>query len=264
MKQQLVFPDKIVRVSEQIDGFKVSVLVPCKNPDIDYLKICLQSIKDQWYEPFEVLVLDNNSSLNISKDVKKLCKHSGFEYRREEKDGIGYARKRLVEMSKGDYVAFLSCDDEWNPNFLLRMVEEAVKNVGCVIYCSYDVMTSEGFVNKTANTLVFSDFLDFCVASLEQAHDNTMFVCFDCVLIPKKVFSVYNFDEELRQSEDLDFLLNTMLFVPYVGIKDKLAYYRVHENSTTTKTSHSIASINKTILDRFYLNINKMKEGDLV
>ncbi len=262
MKEEMKYPEKVVRKEQQEAGFKVSVLIPCKNPDIGYLKECFQSVRDQWYEPFEVLVLDNNSEIDNSKDIRELCKYYGFSYFREEKDGIGFARKRLVELSKGDYVSFLSVDDKWHETFLLKTVEKAKSNKDSVIYCSYLIMNSEGLVNKYFDAPIYADLLDFCVASLEQAQDNTMFVCFDCVLLPRKIFEYYTFDENLRQSEDLDFLLNTMIFIPYVGIEDRLVYYRFHPQSTTSLKHSNIAKVNKGILEGFYSRLERMKKGD--
>lgn len=90
----------------------ISVIVPVYNRR-EELKRCLLALQNQTYPYFEVLVIDDASSIPI-KDIVDDLKDSRFKYLRNNKQGGPYnARTVGWKVCKGDYV--VNIDSDWEP-----------------------------------------------------------------------------------------------------------------------------------------------------
>ncbi|MFT5815376.1 MAG: GalNAc5-diNAcBac-PP-undecaprenol beta-1,3-glucosyltransferase [Psychroserpens sp.] len=127
----------------QIEGLKVSVVITtCDRPD--YLKTALQSVFEQTVKPYEVIVVDDCSTLDYE-DVKNNFSNEKIIYHRlSQRSGANTARNCGVEMSSGDIVAFLDDDDIWLKNFVSSHQEyyQQDSQIGALI-CGYKVMDNE-------------------------------------------------------------------------------------------------------------------------
>ncbi|KPJ56631.1 glycosyl transferase family 2 [Parcubacteria bacterium DG_74_2] len=94
----------------------VSVIIPTKNSG-EFLRVCLESIKNQTYKNVEVIVVDNYSSDKTIKIAKKLS-NKVFQLNSERNRAKNFG----VEKAKGEYVLFLDSDME----LAQRVVEECV------------------------------------------------------------------------------------------------------------------------------------------
>lgn len=100
----------------QIDT-KISIIVNCYNGE-KYLRRCLKSIINQSIKNWEVIFYDNQSHDN-SKKILEEFKESRFKYYSSEKFLKLYqARNSAISYCKGEFIAFLDCDDWWEPNHL--------------------------------------------------------------------------------------------------------------------------------------------------
>ena len=86
-----------------------------------YLKDCLQSIVDQDYPSLEILVVDDGSTDSTSDIVKSFGER--IQYFRQDNAGEASARNKSIELSKGDYIAFLDEDDIWCPRKISTQVK---------------------------------------------------------------------------------------------------------------------------------------------
>ena len=89
----------------------LSIIVPVYNSE-KYLAECIESIINQTYADFELLLIDNDSiddSLSICQKYKVLDRR--IHVYREKQKGPFYARKLGLKMSKGEYVTFVDSDD---------------------------------------------------------------------------------------------------------------------------------------------------------
>lgn len=92
-----------------------SIVVPTYNRAKE-LQRCLQSLCDQTYKEFEVLVCDDGSSDETSRVVEGFEERLKIRYFRQPNWG-GPARPRNVGINnaRGDWVCFLDSDDWWYP-----------------------------------------------------------------------------------------------------------------------------------------------------
>ena len=93
----------------------VSVLIPAYNA-APYLAEAIDSVLAQTHEAVEIVVVDDGSD----DDTEHVARAYGDRIRFEhvEHGGIGRARNRAVELSRGDFLAFLDADDRFLPTKL--------------------------------------------------------------------------------------------------------------------------------------------------
>jgi len=116
----------------------VSVVLPTYNR-AHLLRRAVQSILNQTYQNFEVIVVDDCSSDNTENVVRSFCDERIRYIRHERNRGAAVARNTGIKAAKGEYVAFQDSDDEWLPEKLekqMKAFESAPSNLG-VVYTSF-------------------------------------------------------------------------------------------------------------------------------
>ena len=96
----------------------VSVIVPVYNAE-KYIEACVMSILSQTYSDIEVLLINDGStdqSGHIIDDIAK--RDSRISVFHTGNRGVAAARNFGIAQSKGEYIAFLDCDDWWEPGKL--------------------------------------------------------------------------------------------------------------------------------------------------
>jgi glycosyltransferase involved in cell wall biosynthesis len=84
----------------------------------DTLAKAVQSAKDQTFRDFSILVVDDGST----DDSASIALSMGCQVVHQENQGLGGARKRLVEESDSELIAFLDHDDYWVPDKLEKQI----------------------------------------------------------------------------------------------------------------------------------------------
>lgn len=111
----------------------VSVVVPVyEQPDL--LAEALNSVHDQTFENFEVVVVDDASDTNFKPIIDDYGESTRLVTHDENK-GAAEARNTGIDAVRGEYVAFLDADDTWAPPKLekqLKVFERDDENVGLV------------------------------------------------------------------------------------------------------------------------------------
>ena len=94
---------------------KYSVIIPCYDAPEDIFRRCLDSIKAQTLQPYEVICVDDASPI----DTPQIAKEYGYTYiRHKENLNNGGARNTGIRMATGDYLVFVNSDDYILPNTL--------------------------------------------------------------------------------------------------------------------------------------------------
>jgi glycosyltransferase involved in cell wall biosynthesis len=113
---------------------KVSIIIPIYNSQ-NYLRDCLESIKPNLQNKFEVILINDNSrdgSLKICKNFVRKFKNSHLVNLKKTK-GVSNARNIGINLSKGEFICFLDSDDRLANNFQ-RIILKFLKK-----YANYDV-----------------------------------------------------------------------------------------------------------------------------
>ena len=115
----------------------ISVVIPIYNVS-PYLRLCLESIENQTYPHFEVLLV-NDGSRDDSKDICQefIHKDECFRYFEQENLGISVARNTGILNSNGEFITFIEGDDFVDPNYLEELYHTALKNDSEIVIGSY-------------------------------------------------------------------------------------------------------------------------------
>lgn len=121
-----------------------SIIIPLYNKE-KYISRTIQSVLDQSYTNFEIVVVDDGSTDNGVNIVLGLGDDK-IRVIKQENSGVSAARNKGIEESKFDYCAFLDADDEWNPNFLEIINSLIIDYPEASAYCTaYDLKIGDAF-----------------------------------------------------------------------------------------------------------------------
>ena len=91
----------------------ISVIVPCYNHE-NYVTQCIESIMNQTFTDFELIVIDDGSKDNSPTILKELQQKYGFQLILQQNQGVSATlNKALKEFAFSKYVTFCASDDYW-------------------------------------------------------------------------------------------------------------------------------------------------------
>ena len=209
---------------------KVSIVIPTYNR-ADYLRITLQSIKNQTFRDFEVIVVDDGSP---NDEAKEVCADFSFcKYVKIENSG-GPAKPRNVgiDMAKGQYIAFVDDDDLWFPEKLEKQVTILEENPDYGLVHSYcECIDEQG---NTIGKIVGKP------GTPDVKHGDCFFKMIGnwTVMMPTPlirgeiVAKSRGFDIFVTPStEDVEFFTRLALLTKFWFINEPLVWYRVHQGN---------------------------------
>lgn len=246
-----------------VKEMKISVIIPAYNAE-KYIVTCLESIFRQTKKPYEIIVVDDGSTDGTPHyAIYQMPAKRTRVFEHIENMGIGYARYVGVEIalkSNPDYLAFLSTDDVWQPNFLEVMSKAAEENPHKIIYSGFTIcneqLTPQFDIIPPNYNLDQTNFRIWCY---QLALRDNMNVNFSSILIPREVFDKVMFDKNLRFGEDLHFLLFSMLYFDYFLVEKPLVIIRTHPGSMTNQKINKINENNLGIIERFKVEMKNVK-----
>lgn len=105
---------------------KISIIVPVYNVE-KYIKVCIESILNQSYINFELLLINDGStdnSYDICKKYKELDSRIFIFDKKNE--GVSATRNFGIEKATGEWICFVDSDD-WLPNNYFEKIMEDTK-----------------------------------------------------------------------------------------------------------------------------------------
>jgi O-antigen biosynthesis protein len=140
------------RLRDEIRAFEyepcVSIVTPVFNTPRPWLEECVQSVLDQVYEKWELVLVDDGSDdLELTKFLDELAaRDSRIILRRlDQRGGISAASNRGLELAAGEWIGFLDHDDLLEPDALFQHVKWLQDHRDAdLIYSDEDKLTDEG------------------------------------------------------------------------------------------------------------------------
>ena len=97
----------------------ISVIIPSYNAG-QFIAEAIQSVLDQSYRPQEIIVIDDGSTDDTRQVVARFG--ASVEYHYQKNSGSADARNTAIELSRGNYIAFLDADDLWHAKKLQKQI----------------------------------------------------------------------------------------------------------------------------------------------
>lgn len=120
---------------------KFSVIITGWNCE-KFVKQCLDSVKSQTTQPFDIVIIDDGSDDNTYKEMVKHAPNLSTVLKLPKNLGTYYARDKAINESKGDIIVMIDCDDYLLPNALELCEKEYLK--GCFMtYGNYQFLNGK-------------------------------------------------------------------------------------------------------------------------
>ncbi len=136
---------------------KVSIIIPVYNTPVADFSRCLDSIRNQTYQDFEIIVVDDGSRDEFVPSYQNLCNDEKTRYIRIKNEGVSHARNVGIQMAKGDYLAFSDADDTISEDFLKEAVAYAEKENADAVIGRICFIPKRGTIDQRMEKLFITD-----------------------------------------------------------------------------------------------------------
>lgn len=209
----------------------VSVIVPTHNRE-NYLPEAIDSVLQQTYTNWELIVADDQSTDNTVQIVRQLPDERIHLHLTPQRLGVTGTRNFGIKKAKGDLIAFIDSDDLWAPTKLQKQVEILAK------YPDAEFCLTNGYDFREVN-----DPINFFYKQQEGVRYGDLFLAYFkselSTTTPSFVFrrrildSIEPFNEA-KAFADVDFMLRIAQKTKGVVLYEPLFYRRLH-NSNISK-----------------------------
>ena len=245
----------------------ISIIVPIYNAE-KYLHECLNSIINQSYTNFEVLLINDGSTDSSGMICQEYVERdSRFRYFEKDNGGVASARNLGLERSGGAYITFIDSDDWVEFNYLEVLYTALKENDTDVAISTYkrfaqdDVFYLRSYSKENDEFLNIgkrnrNSFLEILPKLGELDHS---FYSISSKLIKREIIGNLLFDEQVSYAEDLNFFFHLYLGVEsVVYVRDYTYIYRTHDASTSQNFNELKALHELEIFKRMFQQIEKM------
>lgn len=133
----------------------VSVIVPCYNVQ-HYLRECLDSIKKQTLENFEIICIDDGST-DDTLQILKTYESDIIRVIHQKNSGVAIARNNGIRIATGKYVCFIDSDDYYPNEFVLeKLYKAAIENN--VKICGGSFSKDKGYCIQTTFEGIYTNY----------------------------------------------------------------------------------------------------------
>lgn len=206
-----------------------SVLIANYN-NAQYLDTAIQSVLNQTYTNWEIILVDDASIDNVANILEKHKTNSQIKvYHNAKNFGCGYTKNRCAKLATGEILGFLDPDDALHPNAIQIMVEAHIGKPQCsLIHSTHYICNAALEVNRVADyPRALPEKTPYLFVSDGRIHHFATF---------KKSF--YNQtlgicrDNQKAVDQDLYYLLEEVGKIFFVNLP--LYYYRIHSGGIST------------------------------
>lgn len=210
---------------------KISIIVPVYNVE-KYLSMCIDSILEQTFTNFELLLINDGSSDGSGEICDEYARRdSRIRAFHKSNGGASSARNLGLEKAIGEWGTFIDADDWVSPNFIENLYKPILSDntiefvqAGCTNYVNNKIAEVEqqyDYLVSTDSIYLFNHFRGLTVSKMFRL-DNVI-----------RTFNL-TFDEQMRTAEDMAFTLDYILHIKkYCFISEVGYYYRYNPNSLT-------------------------------
>ena len=208
----------------------MTVLVAVHN-GADYLVEAIQSILDQTYQDFELLVIEDGSTDHTLERLRSFADERLRVIQNEQNLGLIRSLNRGLEASNGALIARMDADDICLPSRLQKQVSFLQKNPRVDVVGS-NVERFQGD-RKRSNT-----FLPNCPDSVDWRMRFSCCLYHPTIVARREFFErAGGYDPSFPHAEDWALWLSQLDTSRYAVLPDVLLRYRVHGNSVGSKSA---------------------------
>ena len=225
-----------------IENPLISVIIPTFNRE----QILLRTIKNvlqQTWKKIEIIIVNDGLAMDLKNEFFSLSNNKIIYIKTKRNLGCANSRSLGVGIAKGDFIAFLDDDDEWESNYLKNQLDIfKIDNSIDFVISNYKI----NFFNKFYEIRNMQPYINnFKKKILESPGP-----FFQCCLFKKKILTNINqfLDTKSIPSEDWDFFINLSYINPRIGHSDKIGFiWNLSDKSQSSNLLKEAKGINYLI-----------------
>jgi len=208
---------------------KYSVVIAVYNKE-KYIQKTLQSVLDQTYSDFEVIIVNDGSTDN-SEAVIKSFNDPRISYYSQKNKGAGAARNAAIKRASSPWVALLDADDIWLPYYLEEQYKLLVKYPEQMVFATNSSVLKNN--RKRKRTYSFDCGIENdCVVNYFEASYLDSVLHSSTTIIHRNIFNKVGFyNPDIKSGQDTDLYVRVGLEYDIVFTKKICAYYNINESS---------------------------------
>lgn len=222
---------------------KLSIIIPVYNAE-KYLKQCLDSIINQAFEDFEIILI-NDGSQDKTEEIIKVYLNKDIRIKAfyQKNAGASVARNTGIDKAKGEFITFIDADDWIEEDYLISFFENEKNPKNSLVMTGYSrqdkynkfhpeslpkgVYKKQDFSNLFFNINLISKW-PYTIGKLYDrniVHKNNLF-----------------FEPSVTYGEDLIFFLNYLLYIETIILNSKSSYFYRYTPTSLSQSKHSYQS----------------------
>lgn len=212
-----------------------SVIIPLYNKELSIFNT-IQSVLDQTFQEFEIVVINDGSNDNSAKIVENIG-DSRIQLIHQENQGVSAARNKGIEEAKNEWIAFLDGDDLWMENHLEILSKMIVNFPKDKVFCTSYVTSNETMPEDNEHKVKIIE--DYFSETLKYGSFFwTSVACFNHDIFEK----VGHFNIQLNRGEDLDLWTRIARQYRFIRSLRVTAIYRLDAENRSDKNFNLIQS----------------------
>lgn len=232
-------------VSPAFASPQVSVIMNCLNCS-KYLREAIDSVYAQTYKDWEIIFWDN-ASTDDSAEIAKSYDEKLSYFRGDQTIPLYAARNMALQHARGQFIAFLDCDDMWLPAKLEKQMGLFSEERVGLVYSNTILLNQKTgkekilYKRKPPTGMVFRELLSGYFLSLET------------VVIRRKCLNTLSewFDSRFHHVGDADLFLRIAFRWGLGYVDEPLAKWRMYEESWTWRKIGLFGTEWKMILNKY-------------
>jgi glycosyltransferase involved in cell wall biosynthesis len=247
---------------------KVTIAIAVYNVE-KYVEKCIDSVLNQDFTDYEILVVDDRGKDNSISLVEELAKaHPNGDkiriFQHEKNLGTGGVRNTCIDEAKGEYIFFMDGDDYLAPNSIRLLYKAMVENNADIVMGNHQRVFPDGSIESTSNFRPGICVSDYAVAQWMSNNKTNYYP----VATWNKLFKTSFLRENgircvpWHRQEDIFFALQTAFVVKSIVTIPEVTYYWVQVQGSCTHQDTTEWHLNQylDIFDNSMALINKKEK----
>ena len=222
-----------------------SITIPAYNRAY-ILEETLESIHNQRFRDWEVIIVDDGSTDNTKEVVNALSlKDSRIRYVYQDNAERSAARNNGAKHAKGSYLLFLDSDDAFREDHLEKFYAHLKSNEFpvCMLFSNLSYLTEEGL--STPQLPLMQEGKEFEYVLMQPITPSR-------VCVHKKVFQDFQFDPKIVIVEDLVLWVCIASKYKVFQVPEPTLNYRIHDGNSVDLSRNSYLDRYKGLQRLFY------------